>query len=54
MFPSPPIRTHAPSGHTIWPAGHRASQKPVVTHTSVSLQVMILGQVGVQTPLTQM
>jgi hypothetical protein len=34
------------------PAAHRASQKPGVTQTSAAVQVMIRGQVGLQTSFT--
>jgi hypothetical protein len=50
---SPPLgEMHAPSGHNVRPAAHRASQKPVVTQTSAAAQVMIRGHVGSHTPFT--
>ena len=51
MVPSPTTGMHAPPVHSNWPTGHRATQKPF-EHTSVAVQVMMAGHVGVQTPFT--
>jgi len=48
--PLPAAETHAPSGHTNSLAGHAGMQTPVEEHTSLAVQVLSSGHLGVQTP----